>query len=286
MVNMANTRIMRVARETRSQEAKMMLKKALRLEMRIKFVYGCDEVELVKVVEIASSNLQDYIFENFLHGVKEWNKILEQLRKEEKYETERNERVEILERTYEEVLKEWREKQREETYRLYKIRKNARLNAKCFICQRVGHMARGCRERVKDERKDCRNDGECIKIEESGEKKNVNDEEAVVRRDNKRFKPINKFNLLVEKYPEMLGEKQKKIVFMTGEKCVIKTKAGEKVIKKGQNVPYYLREKLKDYLEDLIKRGVIRRSTSEWRNPIRALEKPDGGIRLVSNLWR
>ncbi|KAF9742716.1 Retrovirus-related Pol polyprotein from transposon opus, partial [Nosema granulosis] len=89
---------------------------------------------------------------------------------------------------------------------------------------------------------------------------------------------------LVEKYPEVLGEEQKKIVYMTGEKCIIKTKAGEKVIKKGQNVPYYLREKLKDYLEDLINRGVIRRSTSEWRNPIRALEKPDGGIRLVSNL--
>ncbi|KAF9758283.1 hypothetical protein NGRA_3166, partial [Nosema granulosis] len=210
---------MRVARETRSQEA-------LRLD-RIKLVYGCDEVELGKVVEIASSDLQDFIFKNFSDGVKEWNKILEQLRKEEKYETERNERVEIMERTYEEVLKEWRKKQREETYRLYKIRKNARLNAKCFICQRVGHMARGCRERVKDERKDCRNDGECIKIEESGEKKNVNDEEAVVRRDNKRFKPINKFNLLVEKYPEVLGEEQKKIVYMTGEKCIIKTKAGE-----------------------------------------------------------
>ncbi len=64
------------ARETRSQEARMLLKEALRLDMRIKLVYGCDEVELGKVVEIASSDLQDFIFENFSHGVKEWNKIL------------------------------------------------------------------------------------------------------------------------------------------------------------------------------------------------------------------
>ncbi|KAF9760991.1 Transposon Tf2-9 polyprotein [Nosema granulosis] len=76
----------------------------------------------------------------------------------------------------------------------------------------------------------------------------------------------------------------KKVVYMTGEKCVIKTKVGEKVIKRGQNVQYYLRDRLRDYLEDLVKRGVIIKSISERRNPFRALKKPDGGIRLVSNL--
>ena len=30
--------------------------------------------------------------------------------------------------------------------------------------------------------------------------------------------------------------------------------------------------------------GVIRKSSSEWRNPVRAIQKPDGSIRMVSNL--
>jgi Reverse transcriptase (RNA-dependent DNA polymerase) len=37
-------------------------------------------------------------------------------------------------------------------------------------------------------------------------------------------------------------------------------------------------------LEDLEKRKVIRRWGSEWRNPIRAIEKPNGDVRIVSNL--
>lgn len=38
------------------------------------------------------------------------------------------------------------------------------------------------------------------------------------------------------------------------------------------------------HLENLERRKIIRRSKSVWRNPIRAIEKPDKGIRLVSNL--
>ena len=38
------------------------------------------------------------------------------------------------------------------------------------------------------------------------------------------------------------------------------------------------------HLEDLERRGVIRESTSSWRNPVRAIRKPNGDIRLVSNL--
>jgi Reverse transcriptase (RNA-dependent DNA polymerase) len=48
-------------------------------------------------------------------------------------------------------------------------------------------------------------------------------------------------------------------------------------------VPQALREKTKRYLEDLECRKVIRRPSSEWRNPIRGLENSDGTIRLVSN---
>lgn len=39
-----------------------------------------------------------------------------------------------------------------------------------------------------------------------------------------------------------------------------------------------------EYKKNLKKRGVIKKSSSEWRNPVRAIEKPDGSIRLVLNL--
>lgn len=39
-----------------------------------------------------------------------------------------------------------------------------------------------------------------------------------------------------------------------------------------------------EHLEDLKKRKVIRESTSLWRNPKISIEKPNGEIRLVSNL--
>ena len=38
------------------------------------------------------------------------------------------------------------------------------------------------------------------------------------------------------------------------------------------------------YIKLLESRGIIRRSTSGWRNPNRALRKPNCTIRLVSNL--
>jgi hypothetical protein len=100
----------------------------------------------------------------------------------------------------------------------------------------------------------------------------------------KRGKYIDKLEVLVEKYPEVFGQEQEKVKYLTGFKCNIKTKQGEKVVRKGQIVDYYLRKRFKEFLDDLEIRGVIRRSTSEWRNPIKAIEKPNGGIRLVSNL--
>lgn len=37
-------------------------------------------------------------------------------------------------------------------------------------------------------------------------------------------------------------------------------------------------------MKDLEERGVIRENISQWRNPIRFLETPDGTLRLGSNL--
>ncbi|KAF9761385.1 Transposon Tf2-11 polyprotein [Nosema granulosis] len=59
---------------------------------------------------------------------------------------------------------------------------------------------------------------------------------------------------------------------------------GEKVVRRGQIVSRSLRERTKAYFQDLEKRGIIRKSRSDWRNPIRAIEKPNGEARVVSNL--
>lgn len=48
-------------------------------------------------------------------------------------------------------------------------------------------------------------------------------------------------------------------------------------------MPQALRKKLDEHLLDLEERGIIRRSASDWRNPIRAIEKPNGEVRLVLN---
>lgn len=37
-------------------------------------------------------------------------------------------------------------------------------------------------------------------------------------------------------------------------------------------------------MTNLIKRGIIRKSESNWRNPIRFIKKPYGGLRLVVNM--
>lgn len=55
------------------------------------------------------------------------------------------------------------------------------------------------------------------------------------------------------------------------------------MVKKGAIVPQALRKATYEYIRDLENRGIIRRSDSEWRNPIRAIQKPNGSIRLVSN---
>ncbi|KAF9761104.1 hypothetical protein NGRA_2852 [Nosema granulosis] len=149
MINMANTRIKRVTAETRSQGARILLKEALRVEMCIRLMHECEKVELRNVVKVASVYLPDYIFEKFSSGFKDWDKILGELRKDEEMEVERNERIGMVEGVYKTVMTERREKQKEEKYRLYKIRKNTRVNAKCSICQRVGHRARECWNKTK-----------------------------------------------------------------------------------------------------------------------------------------
>lgn len=53
------------------------------------------------------------------------------------------------------------------------------------------------------------------------------------------------------------------------------------ICKKGTRIPQGLKAKVREYIGELILRGILRKSDSQWRNPIRAIEKEDGSIRLV-----
>ncbi|MGL5709167.1 MAG: reverse transcriptase family protein, partial [Aeromonas sp.] len=88
---------------------------------------------------------------------------------------------------------------------------------------------------------------------------------------------------ILERFKNVFFQPHKKIEFCSLEKCTIRTKKGAKVVKKGVVIPQALRKDTDSYIRDLEERGVLRRSNSEWRNPIRALQKPNGSIRLVSN---
>ena len=52
---------------------------------------------------------------------------------------------------------------------------------------------------------------------------------------------------------------------------------------KGQMAPQALIKDTVEHLEKLEERGIIRKSSSTWRTPVRALRKLNGDIRLVSN---
>lgn len=49
-------------------------------------------------------------------------------------------------------------------------------------------------------------------------------------------------------------------------------------------VPKAKEEQTIKYLKDLLDRKEIRKSDSQWRNPDRFIEPPNGSLRLVSNL--
>ncbi|KAI5149893.1 hypothetical protein ENBRE01_1185, partial [Enteropsectra breve] len=181
---------------------------------------------------------------------------------------------------------------------------------KCYLCGRKGHDGNNCwgvlDDRVRGEnakrlgRKENVKNIRAIKWKREAEDAGVidkrlkgeNSETIEVKqmtedRTTSKINDIernNDLNKLIKKYPEVLGPQEGQIKWCSLEKCRIKTKGNDKVVKKGQAVPQALIEKANVYFRDLEQRGVIRRSDSDWRNPIRVLQKPDGNIRVVSNL--
>ncbi|KRH93827.1 retrotransposon-like family member (retr-1) [Pseudoloma neurophilia] len=88
----------------------------------------------------------------------------------------------------------------------------------------------------------------------------------------------------IESFPDVFKNLDRIVEFCPIEKCPIKTETGMVIVKRGSVVPQAKEGQAEEYLKDLLDRKVIRKSTSQWRTPIRFIEKPNGGLRLVSNL--
>jgi hypothetical protein len=154
---------------------------------------------------------------------------------------------------------------------------------KCYKCGMSGHIAIGCRIKRRSNRQgdDNLNKKEFDYLGKKDIEYKIN---YCEKENNKRIKlTIEK---LVEDYADVFVEAKRngKIEFCEVEKCRINTREGEKIVKRGQRVPQSLKQKTRELLEDLENRGIKWKSESQWRNPIRALEKPNGEIRLVVNL--
>lgn len=171
-----------------------------------------------------------------------------------------------------------------DTYKDGKFYRPAKIH--CVICGGNGHRPRECKytfDRVKEMML------EEEKVKETKRELSLKGGATCVKNDDsfKRSKIIVKGleELLIE-YKEAFYTEGQEVEFCGIEKCKIMTKRGAKVVQKGAMVPQALRRLLDEHLMDLEKRGILRRSESEWRNPIRALQKPDGSIRLVCNLMK
>ncbi|EQB59757.1 retrotransposon-like family member (retr-1) [Vairimorpha apis BRL 01] len=109
--------------------------------------------------------------------------------------------------------------------------------------------------------------------------------------DNKVFKPRGcekRVRLTLDDVKERYWDifenlKDEEIGYCKLEKCKIPTKEGEKIVRKGHTIPQALIKETEEYIRELENRKVIKRSKSEWRNPIRAIQKPNGEVRIVSN---
>ena len=88
----------------------------------------------------------------------------------------------------------------------------------------------------------------------------------------------------MKEFKEMLTDDKSKIKYCKIEKCKITTEKGKEIFKKGQMISQALIKDTVKHLENLEESGIIRKSSSTWRTSVRALRKPNGSIRLVSNL--
>ena len=312
------TKIGRETGESRSEVVRKIMLEALAIEYESKIV-GIDVENRLKFGYSKSSIiLKNFIVEKFAGRITSvnqrvsWDQVISEL----KNEYEKMKEIERWKDVVNEEAIEWcKEKEREmekfreekqliETVEIMRsmriLSRNVtemriqltRMECKCRICGRKGHKAYECvEERVEFVNKKSKAD-EIVKME----KERDDDNEYIEQPEKLRVEAVRnldrmvnnrgklKIEELVTEFPIVLDSADKPIEFCSLEKCKINTADKVKVVKRGQKIPQAFKKEIIEYFKDLERKGIIRKTESEWRSPIRAIPKPNGGIRIVSNL--
>ena len=266
------------------QKAKKLLKEVKRITYKLDLEGFDPATWKYRIFIEGSEELKDYMVEK-ISSQEGYFKILEKLEedivREEKNKREEESRKEMLEvisaNIRESILRDLN--MREPIGRT--PRQEIRRGRDCYHCGKFGHMARDCysRNRDKEENNKKFNSFGVLDFEKKFDRYTL--KEKVYNDKGKRIR-LN-LEKCVKEFPKVFN-REEEVEYCGLEKCRIKTQEGKKIIKKGQMVPQSLIRDTEMHLEDLRKRKVIRESNSCWRNPIRAIRKPNGEIRLVSNL--
>lgn len=282
----------RETRESRAEKAKKLKREIEFLEIEMGICEVKEDEKKAETWKRSSADLKEKLLKSYSEGV-DYSEIMKKVKEEideelriGKEEEERKIKLELITSIENEkkLLEKIAELERNQRDLINKLRvkvsgeRRNQNDRSCYICGRYGHYAKECKDNFKN-----KNSGIYLsRLEDFKEiKKRKKRLDERVERIN--LEPLTFKSLLIN-FPEVLGELGGKIEFCKIEKCSITTSPGKRVVKKGQIIPQALKVKTWEYLKDLEKRGIIRKSHSAWRNPIRALEKPDGSIRIVSNL--
>lgn len=272
--------------ESRDQEVRKLLEEAERIKFGKRLIEAKEALSVITGWQEASDDLKNFIMRTCSEA-KEWDDVIGPLKNAAEEAELRRTRQEELKseilRMREEILKE--ESTKGFRKRNFVDNKERGGKTNCFVCGKVGHIARNCERKAKPWEDLNKNEGNYYSYSNTSDN---HTSEKLIQHSNRESVKRRKMTLegLMNEFPDVfdVNSSEEKITFCKVEKCFINTKIGEKVVKRGTRVPQYLKEKTKVLIESLEKRGVIRKSDSQWRNPIRALEKPDGSVRLVSNL--
>lgn len=251
-----------------------------------------------EIFDRASKDLKIFIIRNTSKEeeiVEIRKKLIMRVRESEEKKRKENEFKELTQMVVQTV---------QEAMRVNKGVGNERRSIRCFYCDKEGHVVRRCYLRRSKEgynnsnkgnlnylRVGFENSSDSETVQERGYRRSKKGSRIKIESKEKEYEPKEgnkrkRLNLerYVEKFSGVFNNGKEEVKYCKIEKCKIITEEGKKIYKKGQMVPQSLIRDTEKHLEDLMNRKVIRESNSEWRNPIRALRKPNGDIRLVSNL--
>lgn len=218
-----------------------------------------------------------------------WEEMKGKLKEEEKLRDEELKKIEEKKQMEVEIALRVEKEVRRASIELYRRRSEnkgykqvERGDIVCHRCNKSGHVAKWCKntpfwEKINKNNENYLSLGLKSKYIVKGiesEKENT-----LLKR---RKVSLDK---IIEEYPNVFinDEYIERIKFCLIEECKIETEEGKTVCKRGTVIPQALRQKAKEYIGKLILRGIIRKSDSQWRMPIRIIEKADGSVRLVQN---